>query len=170
MLKNNSKEFRGDTLSVLVISGFLIFEFRLIVDQKQDMTIEEINRLCKDTFIGYLGIEFIEYGDNYITARMPVDENKLQPMGLMHGGASLALAETVASAGSVILVDETRYNVLGIQVTGNHISSVSSGEVIARAEIVHKGNLTHVWDVKIYSSDNKLISIARVTNMIIEKD
>jgi len=134
------------------------------------MTIKEINRICKDTFIGYLDIEFLEYGDHYVTARMPVDENKLQPMGLLHGGASLALAETVASAGSVFLVDENKYNVLGLQVTGNHISTLSSGEVIARAEIVHKGNSTHIWDVKISSQDGKLISVARVTNIIIEKD
>ncbi len=134
------------------------------------MTIEEINKICKDTFIGYLDIEFLEYGDDYVTARMPIDENKLQPMGLLHGGASLALAETVASAGSVFLVDEKKYNVFGLQVTGNHISTLSIGEVIARAEIVHKGNSTHVWDVKISSSDGKLISVARVTNIIIEKD
>jgi uncharacterized protein (TIGR00369 family) len=134
------------------------------------MTIEEINRICKDTFIGYLDIEFLEYGDDFVVARMPVDENKLQPMGLLHGGASLALAETVASAGSVFLVDDKKFNVLGLQVTGNHISTLSSGEVIARAEIVHKGNSTHVWDVKISSQDGKLISVARVTNVIIEKD
>ena len=134
------------------------------------MTIEEINRICKDTFIGYLDIEFLEYSNDSVVARMPVDENKLQPMGLLHGGASLALAETVASAGSVFLVDEKKYNVLGLQVTGNHISTLSSGEVIARAELVHKGNSTHVWDVKISSQDGKLISVARVTNVIIEKD
>ena len=133
------------------------------------MTIKEINRICKDTFIGYLDIEFLEYGDNFVTARMPVNENKLQPMGLLHGGASLALAETVASAGSVFMVDENKYNVLGLQITGNHISTLSSGEVIARAEIVHKGSSTHVWDVKISSQDGKLISVARVTNIIIEK-
>ena len=134
------------------------------------MTIKEINEICKDTFIGYLDIEFLEYADDYVVARMPVDNKKLQPMGLLHGGASLALAETVASAGSVFLVDENKFNVLGLQVTGNHISTMSSGEVIARAELVHKGNSTHVWDVKISSQDDKLISVARVTNVIIEKD
>ena len=133
------------------------------------MTIEEINRLCRNSFIGFLDIEFLNYGDNFVEARMPVDENKLQPMGLLHGGASLALAETVASAGSFILVDETKFNVLGLQVTGNHISTLSSGEVIARAEIVHRGNATHVWDVKITSAEGRLISVARVTNIIIEK-
>lgn len=133
------------------------------------MTIKDINRICENSFIAYMGIEFLSYGEDFVEARMPVDENKLQPMGLLHGGASLALAETVASAGSIFLVDETKFDVLGLQVTGNHISTLSSGDVIARAELVHKGNSTHVWDVKIQSDDSKLISVARVTNIIIEK-
>jgi 1,4-dihydroxy-2-naphthoyl-CoA hydrolase len=133
------------------------------------MTIEEINLLCKNTLIGHLDIEFLSYGDTFVEARMPVDEKKWQPAGLLHGGASLALAETVASGGSMLLVDPLQYNVLGLQVSGNHISTLSSGDVIARAEIIHKGNTTHVWDVKITSHDGKLISVARVTNMIIAK-
>jgi uncharacterized protein (TIGR00369 family) len=133
------------------------------------MTIEEINKFCKNSFIGFLDIEFLDYGDDYIEARMPVGTNKLQPMGLLHGGASLALAETVASAGSFLIVDETKYDVLGLQVTGNHVSTVNSGELLARATLKHKGNVTHVWDVNIKSQEGKLISIARVTNIIIEK-
>jgi 1,4-dihydroxy-2-naphthoyl-CoA hydrolase len=133
------------------------------------MTIKEINKLCKDTFVGYLAIEFIDYGDDFVIARMPVDEKKLQPMGVLHGGASMALAETVASAGSFLMVDTTKYDVLGLQVTGNHVSTFTIGEVTARAEIIHKGNSTHVWDVKITSNAGKLISIARVTNIIVEK-
>lgn len=132
------------------------------------MTIDAINKLCKDTFIGFLDIEFLDYGDDFVLAKMPVN-NKLQPMGILHGGASLALAESVASAGSFLLVDETKYDVLGLQITGNHISTLSSGEVVARAEIIHKGNMTHIWDVKITAEDGKLISIARITNIIIEK-
>jgi 1,4-dihydroxy-2-naphthoyl-CoA hydrolase len=87
----------------------------------------------------------------------------------MHGGASLALAETVASAGSILMIDETKFDVLGLQVSGNHVSTYGTGEVIAKAEIVHKGNYTHVWDVKITSVTGKLICIARVTNIIVEK-
>jgi 1,4-dihydroxy-2-naphthoyl-CoA hydrolase len=78
------------------------------------MSIEEINRFCANSFISYLGIEFVAYDENCIIARMPVDESKLQPMGIMHGGASLALAETVASAGSILMVDETKFDVLGL--------------------------------------------------------
>ena len=134
------------------------------------MTIEEINRFCQNSFIDYLGIEFISYGEDFIEARMPIDGHKLQPMGLLHGGASLALAETVASAGSFLLVDETKFHVLGLQVTGNHVSTLSSGEVTGRAEIIHKGNSTHVWDVKITSKKGVLISVARVTNIIIDRN
>jgi 1,4-dihydroxy-2-naphthoyl-CoA hydrolase len=133
------------------------------------MSVDEINRLCKNTFVEYLEIEFTRFGEDFVEAKMPVKKNKLQPMGFLHGGASLALAETVASAGSLILVDETKYDVFGLQVTGNHVSTISSGELIAHAEIVHRGNFTHVWDVKISNDEGRLISVERVTNIIIEK-
>jgi 1,4-dihydroxy-2-naphthoyl-CoA hydrolase len=130
--------------------------------------IEKLKEICKGTFITFLGIEFTHRGDDYIEAQMPVD-NKLQPMGLLHGGASLALAETVASGGSYLMVDPEKYDVLGLQVSGNHISSVSEGMLYARADIIHKGRTTHVWDVKIKSETGKLISIARVTMMVVKK-
>jgi uncharacterized protein (TIGR00369 family) len=130
--------------------------------------IEKLNNICKGTFISFLGIEFLDCGGDFIEARMPID-NKLQPMGLLHGGASLALAETIASGGSYMLVDPEKYDVLGLQVSGNHISSVNKGVLHARAEIIHKGKTTHVWDVKIKSDSGKLISITRVTMMVVKK-
>ncbi len=132
------------------------------------MMIQTLNMLCRDTFISFLGIEFTGCGEGYIEAVMPVD-NKLQPMGLLHGGASLALAETLASGGSYLLVDHEKYDVLGLQVSGNHLSSVNKGMLFARAEIIHRGKKTHVWDVKIKSDTDKLISVTRVTMMIIKK-
>ncbi len=133
------------------------------------MTVQEINKICKTTFVEYMGIEFTEFSETHVTARMPITENKLQPMGLLHGGVSLALAETVGSGGSLLLVDVNKYSVLGMQVTANHIASINEGYLIARGEIIHKGHLTHIWDVKISSENGKLISVARVTNVIIEK-
>jgi uncharacterized protein (TIGR00369 family) len=130
--------------------------------------INKLNSICKGTFISFLGIEFLDYGDDFIEARMPVD-NKLQPMGLLHGGASLALAETIASGGSYLLVDPEKFDVFGLQVSGNHISSISDGSVVARAEIIHKGRSTHIWDVKIKSEHGKLISVIRVTIMVVKK-
>ncbi len=133
------------------------------------MTIDEINLICKNSFISHLEIEFTEYGEGYILAQMPVNSKKTQPLGLLHGGASLALAETVAGAGSMLLIDNEKYVSLGLQVTGNHVSTVSSGTLTARAEIIHQGQSTHVWDVKITSDDGKLISVSRVTNIVKEK-
>lgn len=130
--------------------------------------IEKLNTLCNGTFISFLGIEFTRSGSDFVEATMPVD-NKLQPMGLLHGGASLALAETIASGGSYLLVDPEKYDVLGLQVSGNHLSTVNKGTLFARAEIIHRGKTTHVWDVKIRDENNKLISITRVTMMIIRK-
>jgi len=136
---------------------------------KHTISVEEINRVCANTLIGHLEIEFLEYRENYISAKMPVNEKTRQPSGLLHGGASLALAETVASAGSYFMVDLEKYNVYGLQVTGNHIATVSSGILTAEAVIIHKGQTTHIWDVKISAPDGKLISTARVTNIITEK-
>jgi uncharacterized protein (TIGR00369 family) len=130
--------------------------------------IEKLNTLCNGTFISFLGIEFTRSGSDFVEATMPVD-NKLQPMGLLHGGASLALAETIASGGSYLLVDPEKYDVLGLQVSGNHLSTVNKGTLFARAEIIHRGKTTHVWDVKIRDENNKLICITRVTMMIVRK-
>lgn len=130
--------------------------------------INKLNSICQGTFISFLGIEFLDYGKDFVEARMPVD-NKLQPMGLLHGGASLALAETIASGGSYLLVDPEKFDVLGLQVSGNHLSTVSDGTLHARAEIIHRGKTTHVWDVKIKSDQGKLISVTRVTIMVVKK-
>jgi 1,4-dihydroxy-2-naphthoyl-CoA hydrolase len=134
------------------------------------MTIKDINSLCKNTFIGYLGIEFTDFGDDFVEAKMPVNSHMHQPMGSLHGGVSLSLAETVASGGSFLSVDANKFTVLGLSVTGNHIATMSEGILNARADLVHKGSSTHVWDVKISAQDGKLISVARVTNIIIEKN
>jgi 1,4-dihydroxy-2-naphthoyl-CoA hydrolase len=130
--------------------------------------IEKLNHLCKGTFISFLGIEFTKIGNDYIEARMPID-NKLQPMGLLHGGASLALAETIASGGSYMLVDPAKYDVLGLQVSGNHLSTVREGQLHARADIIYRGNSIHVWDVSIKAEDGKLVSVTRVTVKVVKK-
>jgi uncharacterized protein (TIGR00369 family) len=130
--------------------------------------IDKLNEICRGTFISFLGIEFLDYGEDFIEARMPIDD-KLQPMGLLHGGASLALAETIASGGSYLLIDPEKYDVVGLQISGNHLSPVSEGNIFARAEVIHKGKKTHVWDIKITSDSGKLISVSRVTMMVIKK-
>jgi 1,4-dihydroxy-2-naphthoyl-CoA hydrolase len=134
------------------------------------MTIEEINKICQNSMISHLGIVFTSYSETTVEARMPVHAPTHQPMGYLHGGASLALAETVGSAGSLFLVDPTKFNVFGMQVSANHISSIREGWVIAKATLLHMGRTSHVWDVEIRNEEGKLISIARVTNAIVEKE
>jgi 1,4-dihydroxy-2-naphthoyl-CoA hydrolase len=133
------------------------------------MTIEKLNILCSNTLISHLGIEFTELGDGFIRARMPVDERTKQPMGLLHGGATLALAETVGSAGSFAMVDPKKYNVVGMEVNGNHIGNTKARYVEATGTIIHKGKKTHVWDIRIEDEHCNPVSVCRVTNMIIEK-
>jgi len=130
--------------------------------------IDELNEFCANSMIGVLGINFTNIQTNSIHATMPVNSNTCQPNGWLHGGASLAFAESLAGAGSYLLVDRDRFNVFGLQVSGNHISSVSKGILNGDAKLIHKGKTTHVWEVEI-SYDNKLISLVRVTNIIADK-
>ncbi|HZL11010.1 MAG TPA: PaaI family thioesterase [Prolixibacteraceae bacterium] len=130
---------------------------------------ELINQYIKNTMVDHLGICFTALGEGWVEASMPVDHRTLRPGGFLHGGANLALAETVAGLGSMLGVDIQEFDILGIQVSANHISSVAEGTVYARAEIVHSGNQTHVWNVEIRTEAGKLISTGRVTNMIVKR-
>lgn len=131
--------------------------------------IKELNDFCAQSMIGVLGIVFTNFENDCIHATMPVNSKTCQPNGWLHGGASLAFAETLAGAGSYLLIDRDRFNVFGLQVSGNHISSVKQGVLNGDAQLIHKGKTTHVWEVRISDEDLKLISAVRVTNIITEK-
>jgi 1,4-dihydroxy-2-naphthoyl-CoA hydrolase len=133
------------------------------------MDINLLNELNKHTLAEQLEIEFFDSSENQISARMPVNEKTHQPFGYLHGGASLALAETVASSGSYLLADPEKESVFGIQVSSNHVASVKEGNVIATATLIHQGKHTHIWDVIITDDTGKNISLCRVTNKIVEK-
>ncbi len=126
------------------------------------VTIEEINHRCRNTLCDHLGIEFIEIGDEHMTARMPVDRRTNQPTGIVHGGATAALAETVASAAANYCVEKGKICV-GLDLNINHIRSVSAGFVIAIAKPLHLGKRTQVWEIKITNEAKQLISAARLT-------
>ena len=130
------------------------------------MSIEELNRLCRGTLIDLLGIRFTAYTDTTVEAVMPVTPQLYQPMGVVHGGALIALAETVGSAGSVLLVDPDRFAVLGSVVTSQHLSPAREGTLHAVATLRVKGDFKHIWDVEITEEKGKLISVSRVTNSI----
>jgi uncharacterized protein (TIGR00369 family) len=131
--------------------------------------IGELNDFCAHSMIGVLGIVFTNFENESIHATMPVDSKTCQPNGWLHGGASLAFAESLASAGSYLLIDREQFNVYGLQVSGNHITSVNKGILQGDAQLIHKGKTTHVWEVKISDDNHKLISVVRVTNIIADK-
>lgn len=137
------------------------------------MTKDEILKLCntysKNTLMETLNIEYIDVGDDFLTAKMPVDSKVHQPLGLLHGGASVALAESVGSAASMLFVDPKKYEVRGIEISANHLKSKREGEVTATAKIIHKGKKLHLWEIKITDEQGQLISLCKLSNMILTK-
>lgn len=132
-------------------------------------TLNELNNPAAPNLVTHLGIEFTEVGDDYLKARMPVDHRTHQPMGLLHGGASVALAETMGSAGAFLAVDHAKYNVVGLEINANHIRGVRSGFVIGTARPLHIGKTTQVWEIRITDEADKLVAISRLTIAILTK-
>ena len=127
----------------------------------------QANAMRKDTLSEQLGIEFIASPAGTFAAKMPVDARTLQPMGLLHGGATAALAETVGSMGSALLIDLNTHGVVGIGVNANHLKGVRSGSVTCTGTLVHKGRTTHVWDFKVTNDAMELVAVCRLVIMII---
>ena len=134
--------------------------------KKVDLSI--INGFNKNTLMEVLGIECIEVGNDYIISTMPVDHRTHQPLGLLHGGASAALIESIGSMGSTLLLDMTKEAPVGIEINANHIGGVKSGKVKAIGKIVHAGKRTHLWQVDIFDMETeKLVCTGRLTVMIV---
>ena len=129
--------------------------------------LETLNKLCKNTMMEHLGIEFIEVSEGRIVAKMPVDNRTIQPMKRLHGGATMALAESVGSAGSLTLIDMTKFMVLGVEINGSHVATTTENEVYGIGTILHQGKTSHVWEIRIEDKTGKLISLCRLTNRII---
>ena len=122
----------------------------------------------EDTLISTLGIEMIEMSEGRVVATMPVDERTKQPFGLLHGGASVALAESVASLGGFMLVDSEKQAVVGLEINANHIRSVREGKVTAEGLVLHKGKTTMIWEVKIRDDQQRLVCVSRCTLAVID--
>lgn len=136
--------------------------------QKDDI-LNMINQQVQGTMIDYLGINFTNTGADFLEATMPVNANTQNPAKLLHGGAMMALVETVGSALSYLFIDRTKQDVRGLEINGNHVRSASIGmTVTARAVLVHKGRQTHVSEIKITNSEGKLLNTSRMTNMIVD--
>jgi 1,4-dihydroxy-2-naphthoyl-CoA hydrolase len=137
--------------------------------KRNNITIECLNAICPNTMAEALDIRFTEIGDNYLKATMPVDNRTHQPYGLLHGGASAALAETIGSVASSLCIDTDKQICVGIEINCNHIRGKRSGHVTAIATPLHIGSTTHVWDVKINDENEKLICVSRLTVAILKK-
>ncbi len=123
----------------------------------------------KNTLGEHLGMQFNEIGENYLKATMPVDHRTYQPYGLLHGGASVALAETLGSVGSALVIDNSKWICVGLDVNANHVRGVKTGLVTGIATPLHIGASTHVWEIKIYDEREKLVCISRLTVAILKK-
>lgn len=129
-----------------------------------------VNDMCKNTLIEHLGIEFIEIGPNYLQAKMPVDQRTHQPVGIMHGGASCVLAETLGSVAANFCLDSEKYYSVGLDISTNHIQSIRSGKVIGAAKPIHLGKTTQIWEINIVNAQQKLISVTRLTMIVLPKE
>ncbi|MCC2546743.1 hotdog fold thioesterase [Hymenobacter sp. BT175] len=129
----------------------------------------QLNAWCRNTLGEHLGMEITEVGDRLLKGRMPVDHRTHQPMGLLHGGASVALAETLGSIGAMLQVDAQKQACVGLEINANHIKGVRSGYVVGEARAVHVGRTTQVWEIRItHEETDALVCISRITMAVID--
>lgn len=135
----------------------------------QRITLEALNKLSTNTMVTHLGIEFISVGDDFIEARMPVDHRTHQPLGLLHGGASVALAETLGSIAATFCLDMSKQYCVGLDINANHIKSVREGFVTGITRPIHIGKRTQVWEIRITNEMKELVCISRITLAVIDR-
>jgi 1,4-dihydroxy-2-naphthoyl-CoA hydrolase len=133
------------------------------------VSLSALNNMSANTMVAHLGIEFTAIGDDSIQARMPVDHRTHQPLGLLHGGASVALAETLGSVAATCCVDMTTQYCVGLEINANHIKSVREGFVIGTAKPIHIGKRTQVWEIRITNEQNELVCVSRITMAVMDK-
>jgi 1,4-dihydroxy-2-naphthoyl-CoA hydrolase len=136
---------------------------------KNISTLERVKEWSKNTMVEHLGIEITEVGEGYLVGKMPVDFRTHQPMGLLHGGASVVLSETLASIGAALQVDLTKKACVGLEINANHIRGVKEGWVYGKATVLHNGRTTQVWETKITNEAGDLVCISRMTVAVIDK-
>jgi 1,4-dihydroxy-2-naphthoyl-CoA hydrolase len=136
---------------------------------KKDLSLSDFEIFDRGTMDVHIGIRFTEIGSNFLKGTMPVDHRTKQPYGVLHGGASCVLAETLGSIASAMVIDSEKYLCMGLEINANHIRPAKSGIVTGIASPLHLGSSTHVWDIKIYDEGEKLICVSRLTVAILKK-
>ena len=135
----------------------------------KEMILQQCNALCKNTLMETLDIQFIDFTEDSLTARMPVTSKVHQPAGLLHGGASVALAESVGSAAAIVFMDAEKVDVRGIEIAANHVKGVLEGFVYAKATILHMGRTTQLWQIRIVNDKDELVSLVKLTTISLPK-
>ena len=136
----------------------------------REFTLEEIRKIELGTMVEHLGIEFTRVGPDFVEARMPVDRRTVQPDRILHGGASLALAETLGSVGGTMCVDRERFQIVGQEINANHLRPAMTGHVTGRASPIHLGRRTQVWAIEIRDDRKRLVCVSRLTIAVIERE
>ena len=134
------------------------------------MSLEKIRNMSHGTMAEYIGIEITELGENYLKGRMPVDHRTCHPFGVLHGGASATLAETLGSIGSFCVLNPELNFCVGLEINANHVRSVSAGFVYGTATPLHLGGSTHIWDIRILNQEEKLVCVGRLTVAVLAKN
>jgi 1,4-dihydroxy-2-naphthoyl-CoA hydrolase len=132
----------------------------------KNLQLSDLAEINKNTMGAYIGLEFTELGNDFIKAKIPIDYRTRQPYGILHGGASCVLAETLGSVASAMVIDHTKYISLGIEINANHVRSISSGVAEGVCKPLHLGKTIHVWEINIYDDKRKLTCVSRITVMI----
>ena len=135
----------------------------------KEASLERLNALSQNTLVEHLGIEITEVGEDYLVGTMPVDKRTHQPLGLLHGGASVALAETLGSIAATITLDVTKQYAVGLEINANHIKSAREGFVTGVAKPIHVGKKTQVWEIKISNDQKQLVCVSRITMAILDR-
>jgi 1,4-dihydroxy-2-naphthoyl-CoA hydrolase len=135
----------------------------------KDLTLDKFSSIGANTMAEHIGVELVELGEDFLKAKMPVDHRTQQPYGLLHGGASCVLAETIGSVASAMVVDHEKFVCVGLEINANHVRSARQGYVTGIAVPLHLGTNTHVWDIKIYDEINKLVCVSRLTVAVIPR-
>ncbi|PCH51808.1 MAG: thioesterase [Flavobacteriaceae bacterium] len=133
------------------------------------VTLTMLNKMCKNTLMETLEIKYVDFGEDFLVATMPVNSRVHQPDGILNGGATMALAESVGSPASLLAIDSDRFSVRGIEFSANHLRSVKSGFVTATAKIIHKGKTIHLVEIKVKDERDRVISLCKLTNYILKK-
>jgi uncharacterized protein (TIGR00369 family) len=155
--------------SIGIVKNHYFYKKNCVMSFDKEKVLQVCQDWSKNTLMETLEIDYIDAGEGFLVAKMPVNSRVHQPMGLLHGGATVALAESVGSAASIMFINPEKQEVRGIEIAANHLRSKREGMVFATAKIIHQGRSIHLWEIRIVDEKDQLISLCKLTNMILPR-